>query len=208
MGWLLRERNWHLSFESNPPLKNLKNPSEENTPARVVEQFWGTRFEWSEAFYSWRLWSSSRCRSHRSEEFKMQLWIPRVNGVCEGFRSLPWRLTWVIGRSLKTLVQGEQGEDYVFWVESQPLQPDVELSQQLELVYQIETSESWFYLFNPLSFWTCCVVFYSCLSPSSLSLHTPHLKHFCLSDLSYFSCIVMSCPNDYILWSFISSSFW
>jgi len=138
----------------------------------------------------------------------MQLWIPGVNAVCKGFGSLPWRLTWVIGRSLRTLVQGEQGEDYVFWFESQPLQPDVELSQQLELVYQTEVFKHWCYLFNLLSFSTCCVDFFYCLSPSVLSVHTLHLKHFCLSDLSYFSCIVMSCSNDYILWSFISSSFW
>ena len=94
----------------------------------------------------------------------MQLWIPEVNEVCKGFGSLPWRLTWVIGQSLRTPVQGEQGEDYVFWVESQPLQPDVELSQQLELVYQIKVFIHWCYLFNFLSFSTCSVDFFCRLS--------------------------------------------
>jgi hypothetical protein len=43
-----------------------------------------------------------------------------------------------LGEVCVTLAQGEYGKDCVsFGLNTKPLQPDVQLSQQLELVYQI-----------------------------------------------------------------------
>ena len=118
----------------------------------------------------------------------------RVNGVCEGFGSLPWRLTWVIGRSLRTLVQGEQGEDYVFWVESQPLQPDVELSQQLQLVYQICVFSSLVLFLQIYYFCTCIEVL--------ILMHV-----YCCFPLICFIITCIWCMLEYLL-MFISTAKW
>ena len=75
-----------------------------------------------------------------------------MNEVCEGLGVYLEDLPEWLGEVCVTLAQGEYGEDWVSWaacsglgvrdcvsssLNTQPLQPDVQLRQQLELVYQI-----------------------------------------------------------------------
>ena len=58
--------------------------------------------------------------------------------VCEGLEVTYEDLPLLLGEVCVILAQGEYGEDCVsLSLNTQPLQPDVQLSQQLELVYQI-----------------------------------------------------------------------
>ena len=63
--------------------------------------------------------------------------------VCEGLEVCPEDLPRVLGEDCVSLAQGEYGRDCVsrdwvsFGFNTKPLQPDVQLRQQLELVYQI-----------------------------------------------------------------------
>ena len=58
--------------------------------------------------------------------------------VCEGLEVTCEDLPRVLGEVCVILAQGEYGEDCVSSsLNTQPLQPDVQLRQQLELVYQI-----------------------------------------------------------------------
>ena len=58
--------------------------------------------------------------------------------VCEGLEVTCEDLPLLLGEVYVILAQGEYSEDYVSSsLNTQSLQPDVQLSQQLELVYQI-----------------------------------------------------------------------
>ena len=58
--------------------------------------------------------------------------------VCEGLEVTCEDLPLLLGEICVILTQGEYGEDCVSSsLNTQPLQPDVQLRQQLELVYQI-----------------------------------------------------------------------
>ena len=74
-----------------------------NTQSRkVIEHHWRLSvLSEPKTYYTWRLWSSRRLGVVFWAS-KSSLWIAS-DQVCEGFGSLPWRLTWVIGRGLSDL---------------------------------------------------------------------------------------------------------
>ena len=105
---------------------------------------------------TWRLITLEDCES--SSRLGVAFWASKshcgspVNEVYEGLEVYLEDLPEWLGEVYVTLAQGEYGEDWVSWaacsglgvrdcvsssLNTQPLQPDIQLRQQLELVYQI-----------------------------------------------------------------------
>ena len=164
----------------------------------------------------WRLITLEDCAS--SSRLGVAFWASKrhcglpVNEVCEGLGVYLEDLPEWLGEVCVTLAQGEYGEDWVSWaacsglgvrdcvsssLNTQPLQPDVQLRQQLELVYQIIVfTKLTGSISSTLSFPHNCVVclFISVFEDFDWRLSQfPQFNFFSLSVFILLSCVYAFC---------------